>query len=303
MKHNRGFATVATGSEYYYQLAANLYLSYKKRAEGKYPFALICDRENAFSALFDHVVVVDHFRRSTVDKLLMWNSPYEETVFLDADTLILDDINDLWDIFENQDDVSAFGCTLPLDSQKGWFTYEGSGRYKSQVKYLVSMNGGIYYFRKTPRAERVIQNAIEVIEDYSTIDFKYFSTPQDEPLMAMAMVINECAPCDVAYDMIILPAHRKKVSVDFTGKVYEDRQPSKARMIHFSTARTRLFLYNYLLGTIRNDGEAPKRRNYWRTRLRYAPKDLKAKLLHSGGAVMRKMGLDTVVEFLKKRLR
>lgn len=298
----KGFVTVATGSEYYYQLAANLCTSYRNRGKGKYPFALICDRENEYSALFDHVVLVDDFKKSTLDKLLIRHSPYEESIFLDADTLILDNIDDLWDHFKNQSDVSAFGCTLPLDSQKGWFTYEGSGKYKSRVNYLISMNGGIYYVRKSRKSEQVFEDAIGVVDDYSTIDFKYFSTPQDEPVMAMAMILNDCIPLDMAYDMIILPAHKKKVSVNYSGDVYEDRQLSNAKLIHFATANTRLFLYNYLNDVIRNDAYAENRRHYLCTRLRYAPKDLKARLRHNGGAVLRKFGLSNAVEFLKKRI-
>lgn len=297
MTKTKGFVTVATGSDRYYELAANLCRSYKTRGAGEYPFALVCDRENEYTAVFDQVVIVEDFTRSTLDKMLMQHSPYAESIFLDADTLILKNIDDLWDVFENQDDVSAFGCTLPLDSQKGWFTYEGSGKYKPQVKYLISMNGGIYYFRKTPKAEQVFRQARELIADYSTIDFKYFSTPQDEPLMAMAMVLNGCHPNDVAYGMIILPAHRRKVTVDYLGNVFEDGQPSGAKMIHFSTPKTRLFLYNYLNDLIR--GGEPARLEYLRIRLRCLPRDAKANLRHSGGAVLRSMGLDRLVDILK----
>lgn len=301
MQITRGFVTVATGDEKYYRLAENLCLSYR-RSGGKYPVALICDRENEYTTCFDRVVTVDSFRRSTVDKLLMRHSPYGETIFLDADTLILGNIDDLWDIFSEGDDVSAFGCRLPLDSQKGWFTYEGSGKYKPLVKYLISMNGGIYYFRNTPLARQVFETAEAVIPEYSAIDFKYFATPQDEPLMAMAMVVNGCTPCDEAYDMIILPAHSRKVTVDFRGDVYEDGKPSRAKMIHFSTARTSLFLYNYLTEIVRGGEAAATAGNYRRIRLRYAARELRFHLRHSGGAVLRKLGLGNLVQRLKKLL-
>lgn len=299
----RGFVTVATGSDYYYQLAANLYLSYKKRGRGQYPFALICDRENEYTALFDRVVLVDDIRRSTIDKLLIRYAPFEEAIFMDADTLIVEAVDDLWDYLSGHDAVTAFGCTLPLDSQKGWFTYEGSGKYKPHVKYLISMNGGIYYVRKSAEAEQMFQDALEIVDHYGEVDFKYFSTPQDEPVMAMAMVLNGFVPRDVAYDMIILPAHKKKVTVDHCGRVYENGQPSQTKMIHFATANTRLFLYNYLNDVIQNDAYSKNPRHYWNMKLRYLPKDVKARLRHFGGAVLRKRGLDKVVEFLKKQRR
>lgn len=300
MGRARGFVTVATGDEKYYKLAANLLLSYKKRGQGQYPFCLICDRENEYTAAFDDVVLVEDFCKGTVDKLLMRHSPYDEVLFIDADTLILHSIDDLWDVFADADDVSVFGRVLPLDSQDGWFTYEGSGKYQSQIQYLISMNGGIYYARKGELSDRVFRQALEIMEDYETIDFKYFSKPQDEPLMAMSLVLNGCKPCEKQYDMIILPAHAPKVTVDAEGNVYEDKEPSNAKMIHFSTRRTELFLYNYL-NEVNHSGSG-SRGAYLKAKLRYGGKDLKFNTNHKCGAVLRKMGMNTLVDKLKKAL-
>ncbi|MCH5296594.1 MAG: hypothetical protein J1E85_02875 [Ruminococcus sp.] len=299
MSESRGFVTVATGSEKYYKLAYNLCLSYKQRGKGEYPFALICDKETEYSSIFDEVIIVQDkdVRKSTIDKLLMRYSPYEKSIFIETDILILDSIDDLWNTFENEDDVSAFGCKLPLDSQKGWFTYEGSGKYKSQIHYLISMNGGIYCFKKSKRASRVFDKAIELIDEYSTFDFKYFNQPTDEPLMAMSMVLNECAPCDVAYEMIILPACKDKVTTDYRGNVYEGQELSKAKIIHFSSPRTNLFLYNYLNSL--NFNNKKSRLNYLFTKIKYMPKDLNFDLKHNAGAFLRKIGLSELVEKLK----
>lgn len=303
MEKLRGFVTVATGSDLYYKMAADLLLSYRGRGEGKYPFALVCDRENEYTALFDDVIVVDEFRRSTVDKLLMRHSPYQETLFLDADILILKNIDDLWDVFHGADDVSVFGCKLPLNSQAGWFTYEGSGKYKPLVKHLLSMNGGIYYFRKTARAEKIFDDALDVMDDYATIDFKYFDTPQDEPLMAMSMVINECFPCEASYPMIILPACEEKVTANFGGTVYEGKQRSNAKLIHFSTPRTTLFLYNYLNEINRHPVEWRTQINFLKTKARFFAADAKFDLYHNAGAILRSWGMDTVVEKIKNYLQ
>ena len=302
MKQARGFVTVATGSDLYYKMAADLLRSYRGRGAGQYPFAIICDRENEYTAEFDDAVVVEDVRRSTVDKLLLRHSPYQESLFLDADILILENIDDLWEVFRDADDVSVFGCTLPLDSQEGWFTYGGSGRYQPLVNYLLSMNGGIYYFRNTERAQKIIADALAVIDDYETVDFKYFDTPQDEPLMAMAMVINGCTPCEEEYPMIILPACGQRVTVDRLGNVYEGNRKSSARLIHFSSPRTRLFLYNYLNELNRRPEEWRTERNRLKFRLRFAAEDLKFSLYHNAGAVLRRCGVGETVERLKKIL-
>lgn len=299
----KGFVTVATGDEKYYALAANLLLSYRKRGQGSYPFTLICDRENEYTADFDGVVLVDSFTKTTVDKLLMRYSPYEESILIDADTLILQNIDDIWDAFEGQDDVSVFGTVLPLDSQDGWFTYEGSGKYKDKVKYLISMNGGIYYFRNTPKAQKVFAQALALIDDYTSIDFKYFSTPQDEPLMAMSMILNGCKPCEKSYPMIILPAHTPNVTADHAGTVFENKVPSTAKMIHFSTRRTELFLYNYL-NSINYLEKTPTNKKLYRSvKRKYMLKDLEFQSYHYLGGILRKLGFHSLVNRLKKLLR
>ena len=303
MDKTRGFVTVATGSDGYYKMAADLLLSYRGRGKGKYPFAIICDRENEYSAMFDQVVVVDEFRKSTVDKLLLRHSPYEESIFLDADMLVLENIDDLWDVFREADDVSVFGCVLPLDSQDGWFTYEGSGAYRDRIRYLLSMNGGIYYFRNTPRGQKIIADALKVIGDYNTIDFKYFDTPQDEPLMAMAMVINDCRPCEKSYPMLILPACEEKITADYMGNVYEGKQKSDARLIHFSSPRTKLFLYNYLNEMNHQPVKWQSKSNFLRMKARFAAADVKFDLYHNAGALLRRCGMGSVVEKLKTFLR
>ena len=303
MSHTKGFVTVATGDEKYYQIAANLYLSYKKRGCGNYPFALICDRENEYTALFEDVVLVSDFQKSTIDKLLMYLSPYEESIFIDADTLILKPIDDLWEIFQDQAPVCAFGCKLPLDSQKGWFTYEGCGKYQSRISFLISMNGGIYYFRKCDLAESVFAKAATLVGEYSTIDFKYFSTPADEPVMALSMALHNCAPCDVRYDMIVLPAEKAGITTDCLGNVYAGSQPSPAKLIHFSTRRTELSLYQYLAACNRNGDAWRSRKHYLQTMLRCGFRDLRFQSFHFAGAVLRRVGLGDTIRHIKKILR
>ena len=135
-------------------------------------FLVICECVFSYEADF---LASESFLPEENSALWKWQvyAP-EENMFLDADMLVLENIDDLWDVFREADDVCVFGRELPLDSQDGWFTYEGSGAYKSMVRYMLAMNGGIYYFRNTPRGQKIIDDALKVIGDYNTIDFKYF---------------------------------------------------------------------------------------------------------------------------------
>ena len=89
----KGFVTIATGDEKYYKLAFNLLRSYKLRAVGEniLPFAIICDRKNKYTEYFDDIIILPETEttRSFMDKLFLYRyTPYEETLFVDADSYL-----------------------------------------------------------------------------------------------------------------------------------------------------------------------------------------------------------------------
>ena len=57
MKQTKGFITVATGKEEYYQLAANLLRSYYLFCKKPLPFAILTDQKNTYTEKFDDVII------------------------------------------------------------------------------------------------------------------------------------------------------------------------------------------------------------------------------------------------------
>ena len=106
----RGFATIATGSEHYYQLAANLLHSYRRNGGGAWPFAIIAEEENEYTKAFDQLVLMPNPTHSYMDKLRLFEClPYDEIIFIDADCLVYGCIDDWWSRFENGPAFSCFG--------------------------------------------------------------------------------------------------------------------------------------------------------------------------------------------------
>lgn len=90
----RGFVTIATGDEWYYRIAINLLRSYRLFSENPMPFALICDRERKETEEFDKVILMEEPSCTYLDKLrLPEYIPYDETIFVDADSLAFRDLN------------------------------------------------------------------------------------------------------------------------------------------------------------------------------------------------------------------
>lgn len=294
----RGFVTIATGNEKYYRLAENLLRSYRLHAKGDLPFAIICDRENAVTQLFDQVVIMQEPSCSYMDKLTLYRyAPYEETIFIDADSLVLSDPSGLWEDFDDADDVSCYGCIHPLDSQSAWFTYDGCGKYQKDIQYLIDLHGGIYFLRKTDRCRSIFVKAIELAEEYERYSFRNFEKPADEPVLAMSLAIHGSRPCDKKMRILFVPSFWGKLRINVQGEVFLSGRKVDTEMIHFGTANTERFLYHYLADCIYgNQGKM----HFLRSRLAFAPKETMVVLRHWCGSILRRMMPESLVNRIKE---
>ena len=102
MEKTRGFITVATG-KYYCGLAQNLAMSYRLFSDTRYPLVVMTDKdgEKRLKKYFDDVIVLDEPHYTFMDKMTVYqHSPFDRTIFLDADMNIIYDISYLFDDFE-----------------------------------------------------------------------------------------------------------------------------------------------------------------------------------------------------------
>ena len=117
----QGIVTIATGSERYYKMALGLLYSIRV-TNSEMKVAIITDSNNKDINEFDDVVILETPYNSYLDKLnLLINCPYDENIFIDADSLVYSDSSYLWKEFRNTTDFSCLGERLPLDSDQGFF--------------------------------------------------------------------------------------------------------------------------------------------------------------------------------------
>ncbi len=147
--NKRGFVTLATGIDHYYKLAANLLESYIfNTSSNRLPFAIICDRNNEYTKKFDKIVLINNPTNSYMDKIEMLNlAPFEENIFIDADSLVYRNIDDMFSIFDGMTGVRFIGRKLPLNSKGGWFQHENTGAYKKEITFIPSFHGGYSFLR------------------------------------------------------------------------------------------------------------------------------------------------------------
>lgn len=190
----RGFITIATGKEMYFQFAKNLLISYKLFSESPLPFAILCDRENEYTALFDDVVLFEKTEHPYFDKFeLLRLAPYDETIFIDSDCLAYADLNQFWDFFDGADAFSASGVNHPIDSDRGLFHKDEIGPYTGKVHWKPVIHGGLYYIRKGEICDAIYRECRYIAEHYTQFHWPDYCAPfADEPVLCLAMASQGC---------------------------------------------------------------------------------------------------------------
>lgn len=242
-----GFFTVATGDEHYYRLAQNLLHSYRYFSKKPLPFAILADRENEYTREFDDVILMENTTNSYLDKLALFDYlPYDTSIFIDADCLAYGDLNEIPALFEQADDFCCFGRVLPLEDKTGWFNYEDLGDLQSKVSYCVGLHGGIYYIRKAKKSAAVFATAKQIVKDYQKYHFKgKFSTPGDEPILALSMALNGCKP--ISHDIRAICCYwefENQMKLDISnGCALIPSRNLDVILVHWGTRFTRQLLY------------------------------------------------------------
>lgn len=250
MSDKMGFVTLATGIDHYYQLAANLLESYIFNAgSNRLPFAIICDRRNEYTERFDKIVLIDNPTNSYMDKIEMLNlAPFEKNIFIDADSLVYKNIDDLFSIFDGMDGVRFIGRKLPLNTTDGWFRYEDVGDYKEKLTFIPGFHGGIFYYSDDPLTKRIYTMAKQVSIEYTNYKFAEFEKPADEPIFALCTAVLQIAPIEnnTVADHIVLfaPGHKFKCDI-LSNKLKKTRalggikiKPEDYRVLHWQNRNT-----------------------------------------------------------------
>lgn len=189
----RGFITIATGKEQYYKIAANLVRSYRFFSADPLPFAVITEERNQYTELFDDIILTQESTHSFMDKfLLLKYCPYDETIFIDADSLCYGDLNYFWKLFENATDFSAFGINADLhDDNAAWYRVEDIWKYGEQISYKCRMHAGVIFLRKTEKLQKMYKDCVEIYSNYDKLYFHTCPSSCDECVFGIAMPMNQ----------------------------------------------------------------------------------------------------------------
>lgn len=242
---NKGFITIATGDERYFEMAVNLLKSYRLFSKNPLPFTILADKYNKYTDEFDNVIILENAKCSYIDKLsILINCPYDETIFIDADCLAYHDLNDYWKIYDFSYTLSCFGNSFPLDNKHdGYFMRENMGKYKDQIKFIPHVHGGVYFIRKGAQGKKMHKLALEINDNYSKYTFNHFPKPADESILALCMAVFDCRPIvEEGWHIIFYPDLKKfnsDISKGSNTCIKYGKFVANAYLIHWSNFYTK----------------------------------------------------------------
>ena len=254
MNNTRGFITVATGN-YYCMLAQNLAMSYRLFSKTEYPLYVLTDQkgEKRLKKYFDGVIVMKEPTYTFLDKIAVYqNSPFEETIFLDADMDIVRDISFLFDEFtRNGAEVSCIGSLREITDDDRPIHFGDAAIKRFHLTHYLAFNGGVYYYKKSQKADAFFQYIHdELIPNYRLYELKEFRSGQmaDEPLIGLAMVVLDIKPMSSKHDIMKLVQDINTVTWDMKAGscrlIWYGREVSPA-MLHYGTHNTLTKKYVY----------------------------------------------------------
>ena len=152
----RGYLTMAVGKVHYLEMAVDMALSLRGHTSRPISLAadaaLAAEAESRYPSVFDSVVLLEE--RFLVGRALKYGTaaatPYDETIFVDADCIVLGSLECLWRVLESSD-MAMLGEQLTPDqdhNHHGFSTRDLMQRFGLE-RYLKT-NSGLFCFRRGP---------------------------------------------------------------------------------------------------------------------------------------------------------
>jgi len=180
-----GIITIATGPKKYIDMAIALGISMSLNSPD-IPTAIITDSDNPMlNKLFNIIIKpLPGYSGFQLKTSLHELTPFDQTIFIDSDCLVMSDLNEIFKKCEGRDFI-----VVGDEIESGfWYTDIPSLLNKIRCASLPKFNSGFIYFEKNKKSKKIFQeaNAAFKRKDYYNIESFKNSCP-DEPCIAIGM--------------------------------------------------------------------------------------------------------------------
>ncbi|NJR57506.1 MAG: hypothetical protein HC769_00780 [Cyanobacteria bacterium CRU_2_1] len=161
------------------------------------PRAIVTDRQDdkELAALFDQFIPFKPEYGSNLRQKIHLDqySPYQRTLFIDSDCIVVRDLHFVFERFEGRNfGVVGGKYHLKPGDKDPYFNVDYILQH-FKLEKLPKFNGGIYYFDDSDVARSVFNTAQEISQDFEQLGFSEFrgDGPNEEPILATAMELHQ----------------------------------------------------------------------------------------------------------------
>lgn len=184
-----GVITIAHGPKRYIDMAINMAISLKFH-NPSIQCAIVTDvAQETVKEYFDYYIPIkSEYGLGLNQKLYLHEySPFEETLFIDADCLVVKPLTGYYSLCIEHDFV-ILGSQI---NSGEWYMDVSAMCKRFNVSDIPLFNGGTYYFKKGAITNRVYADAIKMIDNYQQLGFAPFRGGiNEEPLVSVSMALN-----------------------------------------------------------------------------------------------------------------
>jgi hypothetical protein len=196
MEISKGLITIAIGEKYVRQAR---YLAYSALLHTPHALrAVVTDKPELLTDLYD--IVISHNPDygdpfATKTRLYLY-TPFEETLYVDADSLIIHNFDSYWTCLAGQSFV--YEGTL-LQEGEWYFDIDKIIRQLS-LPWIPKFNSGMFLFRNDETTRAVFDTAFDYLANQKEknlgVDFFRGTMLPDEPFLAIALAQHGIKPAD-----------------------------------------------------------------------------------------------------------
>lgn len=289
MNADRGIVTIAVGARPYLDMARDLAYSLRLHCP-RIPRAVLTDSNDPlFTSLFDIVIPYrPEYGRGLFPKICIDQyTPFEQTLYIDSDSLVIRDLSFIWSLYSDQEFAFA-GHSITTGY---WYTDIPVLLAQLNLSSIPSLNGGMLFFKRGAVASRVLERSREIYLDDVTYQFDLWGNARtDEIPLAIAIAEQGILPVPDGGTTMRTPIGiRGEMDIDvLSGRCAFDKQGDivKPAIAHFATwqfhpvyyrerAKLRLYFGSALTRPLARLGAAYI---YWRERALEARRSQKSKL-------------------------
>jgi hypothetical protein len=214
-----GYLLVATNNQKYFRLAGNAARSIRFFDDTRH-ICLACDDESAIApedrGCFDQVVTLSRTDLKGTEHHLYLDrvSPFERTLYVDSDCLLANPrIGEIWN------KLASYDVTFPgrKITEGVWRVDITQLRQLLNLDYVVQLNGGVFYFNRSPAAARFFETAQQLFEQQRgriTTKHNTGGGLANEPIWGATMALTQASIFPLSEHLNVSTLRTERWSID-----------------------------------------------------------------------------------------